>query len=391
MKLNVLFFLSILITITSFGQQRQLSSDAEISVLTIGSGSNLNDAFGHNGFRIKDNQLGLDVVYGYGQYDFDTPNFYLKFAQGKLNYLISKHSFSNFYQTYKHYDRTIEEQVLNFSTSEKQRLYDYLVNNYKPENRGYLYDFFYDNCATRIRDVTKNVTGENITFSTPSNYKAKTFRQLIHEHVGLNTWGSFGIDLALGSVIDRNAEPYEQMFLPKYIHEFFGQTKIKNSKNLVKKSSTIYKKKHEGDTENFFLSPLMIMTLIAALILFVTYKDKKNNRLSKWLDITLFGLTGVLGVLMLFLWFGTNHSATAYNYNMLWAFPLNLFTIGQLLKPKIKNWFRSYLKLLIIMFCLLTLHWMIGVQVFAIALIPLLLALFIRYIYILKYFNKAQA
>jgi len=391
MKLNVFFFLSILITTTIFGQQRQLSSEAEISVLTIGPGSNLNDAFGHNGFRIKDKQLGLDVVYGYGQYDFETPNFYLKFAQGKLNYLISKHSFSDFYNTYKYYDRTIEEQVLNFSASEKQQLYDYLVNNYKPENRPYLYDFFYDNCATRIRDITKSVTNKDLTLLTPAKYKAKTFRELIHEHVGLNTWGSFGIDLALGSVIDRNADTYEQMFLPKYIHEFFGQTKIENSKNLVKKSSTIYKNRHKSTTENFFFSPLMILTLIATLILFVTYKDKKHKRHSKWLDVVLFGVTGILGVLMLFLWFGTNHSATAYNYNMLWAFPLNLFMIGQLLKPKVKNWFKSYLKFLIIMFCLLSLHWIIGVQVFAIALIPLLIALLVRYIYILKYFNREHA
>lgn len=389
MKLNVLFFLSLFITITTLGQQRQLSPQAEVSILTIGPGTNLNDAFGHNGFRIKDNQLGLDVVYGYGEYDFDTPNFYLKFAQGKLNYLISKHSFSNFYKTYKYYDRTIDEQVLNLSTSEKQKLYDYLVHNYKPENRRYLYDFFYDNCATRIRDVTKSVTDKNITFSTSQNYEAKTFRQLIHDHVGLNTWGSFGIDVALGSVIDKKASPYEQMFLPTYIHDFFGETKMGNSKPLVKKASTIYKKKEQSHTESFFWSPLMILTLIAAFILFVTYKDRKHKRLSKWLDVIIFGLTGILGILILFLWFGTNHSTTAQNYNILWAFPLNVLMIRQLLKTQVKNWFKRYLKFLIIMFCLLTIHWIIGVQVFAIALIPLLLALFLRYVYVLKYFSRA--
>ncbi|WP_431135858.1 DUF4105 domain-containing protein [Psychroserpens mesophilus] len=389
MKQYVLLFLFLLTTIITLGQQRPLSPQAEISVLTIGPGDNLNDAFGHNGFRIKDNQLGLDVVYGYGEYDFDTPNFYLKFAQGKLNYLISKHSFSQFYKTYQYYDRTIEEQVLNLSTSEKQQLYDYLVTNYKPENRKYLYDFFYDNCATKIRDVAKITTDNAIVFSTPKDYTPQTFRQLIHEHVGLNSWGSFGIDMALGSVIDRKATPYEQMFLPKYIHDFFEETKTDHSENFVKKSTTIYKKKKPNNSANFILSPLMIMSLVAVLILFVTYSDKKHKRRSTWLDVAIFGLTGLLGILMLFLWFGTNHSATAQNYNMLWAFPLNLFMIGQLLKPKVKTWFKSYLKFLIIMFFLLTLHWIIGVQVFAIALIPLLMALFVRYIYILKYFNRA--
>ncbi|MFK7782423.1 DUF4105 domain-containing protein [Psychroserpens sp.] len=388
MKLNILFFLTFLISTISYGQQRQLSTQTEISVLTVGPGENLNDAFGHNGFRIKDRSLGLDVVYGYGEYDFDTPNFYLKFAQGKLNYLISKHSFSDFYRTYKYYDRTIDEQILDISVSEKQKLYDYLVNNYKPENRRYLYDFFYDNCATRIRDVTQEVGDNHITFTSPQPFEVKTFRQLIHDHVGLNTWGGFGIDLALGSVIDIKAKPYEYMFLPKYIHEFYGATTLVNSNPLVKESKTIYKKKKEGYSGNLLLSPIIIMTLIASLILFITYKDKKHNRRSKWLDVFIFGITGIIGVLMLLLWFGTNHTATAHNYNILWAFPLNILIIGQLLKPKVKNWFKSYLKLLIILFFLLTLHWMIGVQVFAIALIPLLVALFLRYIYILKHFNK---
>ena len=88
-----------------------LSNNAEISVLTVGPGTELNDAFGHSGFRIKDPSRGLDVVYGYGEYDFDSPNFYLKFAQGKLNYLISKTEFNRFYQVYIYYNRSIRAQV----------------------------------------------------------------------------------------------------------------------------------------------------------------------------------------------------------------------------------------------------------------------------------------
>ena len=388
MKFYLFFFFSLLICLPVIGQKNQLSSQAEISVLTIGPGDNLNDAFGHNGFRINDKQLGLDVVYGYGQYDFDTPNFYLKFAQGKLNYLISKNSYSKFNKIYRYYDRTIDEQVLDLTTSEKQQLYNYLIHNYKPENRKYLYDFFFDNCATRIRDVALKTSDTKINFTTPSNYQPKTFRQLIHEHVGINNWGSFGIDLALGSVIDREVTPHEQMFLPKYIHEFFGQAKIDNSKQLVKKERTIYKKRHPKAAENFFWSPFMILSIISAFILFITYKDWKQNRRRKWLDLIIFSLTGILGILMLFLWFGTNHTATAYNYNMLWAFPLNVLVLGQLLKIKVKKWFKGYLKFLIIMLCLLTLHWVFGVQVFALALIPILIALLIRYIYILNYINK---
>lgn len=386
MKLK-LSFLALFISIFSFSQQLSLTDKAEVSVLTFGPGNSLNDAFGHNAFRIKDKDKGIDIVYGYGEYDFDAPNFYLKFARGKLNYLISRHHFSDIFYFYSKYNRSINEQVLNFSKEEKQKLYNYLENNYKPENRRYLYDFFYDNCATKIRDVSQTSTNNSIVFNLPKDFEQKTFRQLIYEHVDRNTWGSLGIDIALGSVIDINASAKEYMFLPKYIHSFFEVAKINNS-NLVKSSSTLYQKKEQGTTFNILFSPLVILSLLAIVILYITYKDSKNNNRTKWLDVALFSLTGLIGVALLFLWFGTDHSTTTHNYNLLWAFPLNLFVISQLFKKQAKNWFKSYLKLLVIIFCLLTMHWLIGVQVFAVALIPLLLAILIRLVYLVKSFNK---
>ena len=118
-------------------QQKQLSFQAEISVLTIDPGTSLNDSFGHNAFRIKDTLLGIDYTYNYGVFDFDTPNFYTKFARGKLNYRIEKNQYKNFINFYISQNRTVKEQVLNLSQFEKQLLYDYLINNYKPENQYY--------------------------------------------------------------------------------------------------------------------------------------------------------------------------------------------------------------------------------------------------------------
>ena len=388
MKLKLFTFIFLINIVSIFAQQFQLSPEAKISVLTIGAGESLNDAFGHNGFRIKDNSLGIDVVYGYGEYDFDAPNFYLKFAQGKLNYLISRHNFSDIVYHYSQNNRNIDEQVLNLTKEEKQKLFNFLENNYKPENRRYLYDFFYDNCATRIRDVAIKATDRSIDFNVPKNFEPKTFRTLIHDHVGLNTWGSFGIDIALGSVIDRKASVNEHMFLPKYIHDFFENATLNSTQNLVESSSNLYEKKATRSSSNFLLSPIILMGLIGFIILFFTYKDYKNNTRSKWLDLIIFGTTGIIGVLILLLWFATDHSATAQNYNVLWAFPLNIIVIGQLLRPTVKNWFKSYLKFLVIMLCLMTLHWVIGVQVFAIGLIPLLIALLVRYVFLIQFFNQ---
>ncbi len=386
MKLKITLFFFFTFNVALIGQSLQLSQFAEISVLTVGPGASLNDAFGHSGFRVKDTMFKMDIVFGYGQYDFDTPNFYLKFAQGKLNYLMSVHEYQDFYDSYVYYNRTIDEQVLNLSAEQKQALFNQLATNYQPENRAYLYDFFYDNCATRIRDMVEDTSQPKVAFTTPAGFEPKTFRALIHEHVNRNSWGSFGIDLALGSIIDQQATAEEHMFLPKYIHEFFANATIGNQP-LVRSSSVIYQKNYTKNSANFLFSPLMVFGIIGAFIIFITYSDYKKNTRSKWLDVTLFSITGIIGVLLLLLWFATDHTATANNYNLLWAFPLNLLVIGQLLRPQVKNWVKRYLRFLMIMLALLTFHWITGVQVFAIGLIPLLIALAVRYLFLVRFFK----
>ena len=388
LKLKHLVLVLFFFQIHSFAQQITLSPNAEVSVITVGPGTSLNDAFGHNAFRIKDQSLGLDLAYGYGEYDFDAPHFYLKFAQGKLNYLLSRIEFNRFYSFYVYQNRTMQEQMLNLSPSEKQKLFDFLQNNYKPENRKYLYDFFYDNCATKMRDVLEANTDSDITFNTPDGFEPKTFRGLIHEHVNRNSWGSLGIDVALGSVIDKQATPYEHMFLPKYIFGFFETATMKDSVKLVKASRILYQKKEMEQSSSFWSSPLFVFGVLGLIILWITYKDHKHKKRNKMLDGLLFGITGTIGILILLLWFATDHTATAHNYNLLWAFPLNLLILFHLFKKQAKSWFVRYLKFLVIMLCLLSFHWMVGIEIFAIGLIPFLIALFVRYIYLISYFKR---
>lgn len=380
--LLLLGFLSFQISVA-----QTLSPSAEISVLTIGPGTSLNDAFGHNGFRIKDNIQGIDVVYDYGRFPFNEPGFYLNFARGKLSYSIGKDAFNDIINFYTWQNRTIKEQVLNLTASEKQKLYTYLLNNYKPENRAYLYDFFYDNCATKIRDVANTALNKGISFHKPDDYQAQSFRTLIQNNLNKNSWGSLGIDIALGSIIDREASPVEQMFLPENIHKFFSKATLQNGEPLVSKSETLHVVKEKNTSSNLWSSPLVILSLIALGILWITYSDYKKNKRTKWLDLTLFAITGLIGIFLLLLWFATDHSATAHNYNLLWAFAINVFVIGQLCKKQPKIWFSKYLKFLIIMLCLLVFHWLVGVQVFAITLIPLLLALALRYVFLVHHFK----
>ncbi|WP_048330969.1 lipoprotein N-acyltransferase Lnb domain-containing protein [Bizionia psychrotolerans] len=365
---------------------QQLSPQAEVSVLTIGSGTSLNDAFGHNIFRIRDRANDLDMAYDYGRFPFNEPGFYLNFAQGKLNYSIGKSKYKDIKDFYIWQNRSIQEQVLNLSLEEKQKLSDYLQNNYKPENREYLYDFFFDNCATKIKDVLQIVLNNQITFHQPENFEPQTFRSLIREKVPVNTWGSVGIDLALGSVIDQQATAEEHMFLPSYIHTFFSTTSI-GERKLVKSEKTIYQEKPIMSNSDFFWSPLVFFGLISLLILWITYRDFKKQKRSKTLDAVILITTSILGILVLLLWFATDHQATAQNYNLLWAFPLNGFLLWQIAKPKPKKWIIPFMKFLVIMLALMSFHWIIGVQVFAPAMIPFFVALLVRYVFLVKYFN----
>ena len=386
MKLKLSFLLT-LVSLFTFGQSIQLSNEAEISALTIGPGTYLVDSFGHSAFRVRDRQNRIDTVFNYGSYDFTTSNFYLKFAQGKLKYRLATNSYSDFFEFYMAQNRTVVEQILNLSQSQKQLLFEYLLNNAKPENQYYLYDFFFDNCATKLKDVLQETNNNELVFTNPDEFQPKTFRKLIHEHLDLNSWGSLGIDVALGSVIDRQAKAEEHMFLPKFIYRFFEKATFKQSgESLIKTTRVLYEEVDKSKSSNFLLSPLVIFGIVSFLILFITYRDSKRNVHTKWIDTSLFIITGLIGVFLLLLWFATDHTATANNYNLLWAFPLNLFIIRQLSKRN--QWFIKYLKFLVIMLCLMTLHWTIGVQVFAIGLIPLLIALMIRYIYLIKYFQK---
>ncbi len=387
MRLRVTLLIVFLCLTQAYAQT--LSPKAEISVLTVGPGNSLNDAFGHSAFRVKDPHLGIDVVYGYGAYDFDTPNFYLKFTQGKLNYMMSKTDFSRFYRIYAYYNRSIDAQTLNLDPSQKQTLYNFLISNYKPENRAYLYDFFFDNCATRIKDVLATVSHNSINFNPPSTYKDATFRTLIQNNLSQNSWGSVGIDIALGAVIDTMASPEEHMFLPENIYAFFKNTTFGATKApLITSSTSLLEAKPAKSELHFLLRPFFILSLLALLILFITYRDYQYYKRTKLLDGIIFLVTGITGVVILLLWFATDHEATHNNYNVLWANALNILALFQISKAKVSPWFPRYLKFNLILLALLAFHWVSGVQVFAMALAPLFLALAIRYAYLTKYFSN---
>lgn len=378
-------------TVVSNAQFGSLSPASEISIITIGPGAELYDKFGHSAFRIKDSLSGIDVAFNYGVYDFETPNFYTKFAQGKLLYELKASYFQPFFESYVNQNRWVKEQVLNLTQTEKQAVSDFLWHNALPENKKYKYDFFFDNCATKIRDVVQEVLGENLEYNNDYILESLTFRQLIQQNLIANTWGSLGIDVALGAVIDQKAKPIEYQFLPKYVFEAADNAVIHRSgKNeaLVKTTKELFKNNPAPTTNIYLLSPLFVFWILSLMIIFITFKDFRNKSRNKILDVVIFCVTGLLGVFLLLLWFATDHTATANNYNLLWAFPISIVFVIAITKNNISPALKRFVFFLLLLLALLTVHWISGVQVFAITLLPLLIALAIRYAYLIYFFKR---
>lgn len=370
-------------------QAIELSPLSKISLLTVGTGDDLAAKFGHSAIRLQDVTLGVDEVYGYGTYDFEDSNFYLNFTRGKLAYTISRMPFNYFKRSYEHEKRWVKEQELDLNLEQRTQIIAFLEHNLLPENKRYTYDFLFDNCATRIPMVFEKTLGSAFKFDYGYLKNQLTFRELIRLKLNPNSWSNFGIDLALGSVIDRKATPYEHLFLPIYVYQQMQHTTLDN-KPIVKKESVVVAMPEQEDTASFFLTPAFWLGLLLALVIWITFTDYRTKKRTKWLDVSLFMLTGLSGILILFLWLGTDHLATKMNYNALWAFAPNAVVGILLAKIDMSKWVPIYLMLLMILLGTTCILWLLKVQVFSILLILLIIALAIRYLFLLYHFKKVN-
>ena len=386
-KKIVLLLLMIFVHRMGFSQQVELSPLSKISLLTVGTGEDLAAKFGHSAIRLQDPTLGVDEVYGYGTYDFEDPNFYLNFTRGKLAYTISRMPYRIFERGYIIEKRWVKEQLLDLNLTQRQNIVAFLEINLLPENKRYQYDFLFDNCATRIPMVFEKTLGDALQFNFDHLEHQYTFRQLIHQNLNPNTWSNFGIDLALGSVIDRQATPYEHLFLPLYVYEQMKHTTL-DGKPIVKQEKLLLVVPAQDNTSVFFLTPAFWLGFLLLLVIWMTYQDRKHKRRSIWLDFGLFLSTGLAGVLILFLWFATDHLSTKMNFNFLWAFAPNLVAAFYLLKKQVPLWINNYLIKISLLLIVSVVLWILKIQVFSLLMILVLLTLGIRYVFLIQYFKK---
>lgn len=383
---TILFFFSTVLTAET--------KDYVISVLTIGPGSSLSDSFGHSAIRVQDKSKNYDLVFNYGVYDFNDPNFYSNFIKGYLNYSLGVSYYKDFKSSYISNNRSIKEQVLLLPDVLNRKIADRLIFNSKPENKNYRYDYFSNNCSTIIKDI---IDESLIDYDYENDYivenKGKnTYRNLIYENINKNSWGSLGIDICLGSYIDQEIDVKKNTFLPEYLFEYLNSSYYKhpdlsNKIKLVKKNNFINYENKEFqnlNSNNLFYSPLFIFIIISIFLLFLSLRDLNNKAIHLILQSTHI-ITSAIGFLLLFLWFFTDHFTSAYNYNLLWANPLNIILIFKSIN---KKWKIALLKLLLLSLALIVLHSITNVQVFNISLYPFFIFLAFRYLQLIKYYSK---
>lgn len=314
----------VFVSVYMFAQYPTLTNRAKVVLFSCGPGPELYAGFGHSALWVSDDSLHIDRLYNYGTFDFDTPNFYGKFIRGKLDYMLSVTRASRFIAEYDQRKIAVDGQELMLSPAEKQRIFEFLENNLLPENRFYKYDFFYDNCATRIRDVLVKVVDGKVDFNTPD--LQISFREMLFPYLTHTPWTKFGINLILGLTSDKKATPWDYMYLPDFLRDEFQQATIIS--NGTERKLVEEKKQYlpSGlDLSNRKMDdPVVVFSLILLVIILLTYIECKKKKEFRFVDSFLFGISVLAGLFLLFMWVGTDHIATAKNMNVLWLLPAQL-------------------------------------------------------------------
>lgn len=331
-----------------------LSDKAEIYLVTCGPGNDFYTTFGHTAIRICDSTMkiddrgnNLDIVFNYGTFDFNTKNFYYKFAKGQLSYYLSIDDYYSFLESYRREGRAVYIQQLNLTKPEKQRLFELLLTNYRPENRYYKYDFFIDNCATRVRDIIEKSLNGRICYKNSTLNPKNSYRKQLRPYMsGVLEWWNLGIDLALGRPCDRKTSPWDENFLPFALMQQTDTNKCKNigrtcsendstefgssvffaGESLGSKPQLIVKENKDDISRS--ISPLLVFYLVLFAYLIITIAEIKQKLpaiVSGVSDQILFGFVGIVSLPLLFLWFFSDHYCTQWNFNLLWINPLLLW------------------------------------------------------------------
>lgn len=367
---KVVFILGFILLSSLNFTHAQDSSRLRISLLTCAPGDELYSIFGHSALRVTDSNSVTDIVFNYGTFNFDEDDFYVKFMRGKLKYFLSTVNFNDFRFAYMDEKRAIQEQILNLTPAEKISIKNALIENLQEDKKYYLYDFFLDNCTTRLRDLLLKY--KNPSPMLPAVMPIETsFRNAIHQYLdkGHKPWSKLGIDILLGAKTDAVMTVAQQDFLPNNL--MMAIENCQNSRLVLSRND--YKVNHSENFNEEWLTPLKFFSFLLLLQLILNFtKMKFGPTFAEGLGNFLLFLTGLLGCILVIMWFGTDHKMTKDNYNLFWAWPFHLIFV--FVNRKI-GWVRKYFQLNTVFLCLTLAAWAFLPQKLNPALIPFVLLL----------------
>jgi len=295
----------------------RLTNAAVVSLVTYSPGEELYTAFGHSCIRIKDDGLGFDRLYNYGTFDFNTPYFYLKFARGDLLYELAVGQANAEINGVAVAGQGVTEVVLDLTEAQKQQLFRDLEVNLLPENRAYHYDFIFDNCSTRIRNVFERIIGQQL--SAPIK-RPRTFREMLDPYLDRVPWIQFGVYLLLGAKVDRVATGREACFLPADLESAAESASIQGA-SLESRKIRVFEPR--GLPQSIpLINPQYVfgMTGIVWFLLWYFRKRGHSPRFSGFY-LTIIGLTGTFIFAFSMV---TQHWEAYENLNLIWLFPGHL-------------------------------------------------------------------
>ncbi len=381
MKKSLLTFL-LFLCVSHAWARSALSDSARISVLTAApSDDEVYTLYGHTALRVKDSQHKLDVVFNYGIFDFSKPHFIYRFARGETDYKLAAYRFSDYIIEYEMRGSEVTEQVLNLTATEVRRIWSALIENVKPENAVYRYNFFFDNCATRPAAIVEELVDGELKYNDPP--EPQTFRSLINHCTRNHPWLTFGCDLALGSPTDRETTPYEMLFLPMCLKDALAKATIVGTdgseRRLVDKTLRLSEETVGDDGEGTeWCTPMLCSVMLFSIILLVTLVEWRRKIYFRWVDCVLFATAGMAGVVLFFICFVSTHPCVSPNWSVVWLHPLGLvgvvlFAVKKLRRAAYYYHFTNFAAL-----TLLLAGWSFIPQHLNIAFIPLVASLWLR-------------
>ena len=333
------YFIFCLFMGVAFSVQSQSTDSIRFSLLTCAPGTEIYSLFGHTAIRYENYTRRIDVVFNYGMFSFNTPNFIFRFVAGETDYQLGITPYSYFEAEYAMRGSSVYQQVLNLTQSEKERLLTILENNYLPENRIYRYNYFYDNCTTRARDKIEECIEGKVVY--PDSLSGKSYRSIVHEFTAGSPWDELGIDLCLGAEADKEKNKRQQMFSPFYMKYYASNAYIVDAggtrRPLILDETKIVDVEPEEVQPGFILSPLMCGALFLALCVVMAWGQWKTQRIWWGWDIVLYGLQGLAGCIIAFLFFFSVHPTVGSNWLLILFNPIPLLYLPFMVYKAVKR------------------------------------------------------